>query len=69
MSEITPQTGFPIDLITDGGNAKINTKDFPDINAISGVLKLYLRQLPIPLVPFDLFGAFMDAVRKFVYLE
>lgn len=48
----------------DGGNAKINTKDFPDINAISGVLKLYLRQLPIPLVPFDLFGAFMDAVQN-----
>lgn len=51
-------------LLTDGSHAKISKKDFPDINAISGALKLYLRQLPIPLVPFDIFGAFMDAVRK-----
>lgn len=48
----------------DGSHAKISKKDFPDINAISGALKLYLRQLPIPLVPFDIFGAFMDAVQN-----
>lgn len=47
-----------------GSLATLNKKDFPDINAISGALKLYLRQLPIPLVPFDLFGAFMDAVQN-----
>ncbi|XP_038059095.1 beta-chimaerin-like isoform X2 [Patiria miniata] len=47
----------------DGANAKISAKDFPDINVISGALKMYLRQLPIPLVPFEMYDRFMMAAK------
>ncbi|XP_071800888.1 beta-chimaerin-like isoform X2 [Asterias amurensis] len=47
----------------DGVAAKISTKDFPDINVISGALKMYLRQLPIPLVPFEMYDRFMMAAK------
>ncbi|XP_022094840.1 beta-chimaerin-like isoform X2 [Acanthaster planci] len=47
----------------DGASAKISVKDFPDINVISGALKMYLRQLPIPLVPFEMYDRFMMAAK------
>ncbi|XP_041462509.1 beta-chimaerin-like [Lytechinus variegatus] len=48
----------------DGMVARIGSKEFPDINAISGAMKLYLRELPIPLVPFKMYHAFMEATKK-----
>lgn len=47
----------------DGILAKIGCKEFPDTNAISGALKLYLRELPIPLVPFKMYTSFMAATK------
>ena len=34
-----------------------------DINAISGLLKLYLRELQNPLIPFESYSAFIQAMR------
>ncbi|OLY78371.1 Rho GTPase-activating protein 23 [Smittium mucronatum] len=34
---------------------------FPDINVISGVLKHFLRELPEPLIPYNLFSGFINA--------
>ncbi|XP_038076068.1 rho GTPase-activating protein 15-like isoform X2 [Patiria miniata] len=35
-----------------------------DIHVIAGALKLYFRELPEPLVTFDGYGGFMEAMRK-----
>ena len=62
---------FNASLCTDGEQANIGTKDFPDINCITGALKLYLRQLPIPLVPFEVYDKFTAAASKlrFIYSD
>ncbi|OMJ25396.1 Beta-chimaerin [Smittium culicis] len=39
----------------------ISEEAFPDINVISGVLKHFLRELPEPLIPFNLFSGFINA--------
>ena len=33
----------------------VNFSDVPDIHVISAVVKLFLRELPIPLITFDLY--------------
>ena len=35
-----------------------------DINIVSGCLKLYLRELPDPLIPFRMFRGCIDAASK-----
>ncbi|XP_071491277.1 N-chimaerin-like [Diadema antillarum] len=47
----------------DGIVARIGMREFPDVNAITGALKLYLRELPIPLVPFKMYTSFMAAIK------
>ena len=44
----------------------INLEDdqWADINIVSGCLKLYLRELPDPLIPFRMFRGFIDAASK-----
>ena len=32
-----------------------------DVNIISGVLKMFLRELPDPLIPFSLYDKFIEA--------
>ncbi|KAG0710034.1 N-chimaerin [Chionoecetes opilio] len=39
----------------DGGNVSLNEKAVADINVVAGVLKLYLRLLPIPLITIQCF--------------
>ncbi|KAG0271431.1 hypothetical protein BGZ95_000757 [Linnemannia exigua] len=39
----------------------MDTAIYQDICSITSVLKQYLRTLPEPLVPYDLYGEFMDA--------
>ncbi|OPJ90011.1 hypothetical protein AV530_008986 [Patagioenas fasciata monilis] len=37
--------------------------EWSDVHVVAGALKLFLRELPEPLVPYRLFGAFMDALK------
>ena len=36
---------------------------FEDIHALTGAMKLYLRELPIPLMTFDVYDLCLIAVR------
>ena len=36
-------------------------QELEDINIISGALKLFLRELPDPLIPFSLYNKFIEA--------
>ena len=42
----------------------LDDDQWADINIVSGCLKLYLRELPDPLIPFRLFRGFIDAASK-----
>ncbi|CAO3587359.1 unnamed protein product [Absidia cylindrospora] len=47
-------------------NEPLNLKDEDEINdicAVTSVLKQYFRELPNPLLPYELYDQFMDAVR------
>ncbi|NXX78747.1 RHG15 protein, partial [Urocolius indicus] len=37
--------------------------EWSDIHVVTGALKLFLRELPEPLVPYDLFDPFVDAIK------
>lgn len=37
--------------------------DYNDVNTIAGLLKMYLRELPKPLLPFDLYSRFINAAK------
>jgi len=39
---------------------------YEDINIITGALKLYFRELPIPLITYDAYPHFMEAASTFV---
>lgn len=51
-------------LSTDGEKADISANAYADINIITGALKLYLRDLPIPVITFDLYSKFIQAASK-----
>lgn len=38
--------------------------EWSDVHVVTGALKLFLRELPEPLVPYGLFDPFIDAVSK-----
>ena len=42
----------------------LDDPQWADINIVTGCLKLYLRELPDPLIPFKQFRSFIDAARK-----
>ncbi|XP_076339644.1 N-chimaerin-like isoform X1 [Tachypleus tridentatus] len=48
----------------DGENADLSSTGCEDIHVITGVLKLFFRLLPIPLITYDTYPLFMNAVRK-----
>lgn len=50
--------------LTDGEKADISASAYADINIIAGALKLYLRDLPIPIITFDLYSKFIQAASK-----
>ena len=37
---------------------------FDDVHALTGSLKLYFRELPEPLIPYDFFSGFVTAISK-----
>lgn len=45
-------------------------QEWEDINIISGALKLFLRELPDPLIPFSLYNKFIEAGSEYsnIYL-
>lgn len=43
-----------------GDKTDISSKAYPNINVIAGVLKLYLRLLPIPIITFHAYKNFME---------
>uniref|UniRef100_A0A8C5B6Q4 Chimerin 1 n=1 Tax=Gadus morhua TaxID=8049 RepID=A0A8C5B6Q4_GADMO len=47
----------------DGDKADISTNVYEDINIITGALKLYFRELPIPLITYDAYPHFMEAAK------
>ncbi|XP_076328852.1 N-chimaerin-like isoform X2 [Tachypleus tridentatus] len=47
----------------DGEHADISSRAYEDIHVITGVLKLFFRLLPIPLISYDTYPLFMNAVK------
>uniref|UniRef100_A0A7N8WVI8 Beta-chimaerin n=1 Tax=Mastacembelus armatus TaxID=205130 RepID=A0A7N8WVI8_9TELE len=44
----------------DGEKADISSNAYEDINIITGALKLYFRELPIPLITYDAYPRFIE---------
>ena len=40
-------------------------RPFDDVHVLTGALKLYFRELPEPLFPFDSYDDFVDAISKY----
>lgn len=53
-----------IDCFSDGEKADISASIYPDINIIAGALKLYFRDLPIPVITYDTYSKFIEAASK-----
>ncbi|XP_054161554.1 N-chimaerin-like [Oppia nitens] len=49
---------------TDWEQTELYFSCFEDIHVITGVLKLYFRSLPIPLITFDAYPRFIAAINK-----
>ncbi|XP_033020926.1 beta-chimaerin [Lacerta agilis] len=47
----------------DGDKADVSANIYPDINIIAGALKLYFRDLPIPVITYDTYSKFIDAAK------
>ncbi|XP_020510862.1 N-chimaerin [Labrus bergylta] len=47
----------------DGEKADISSNAYEDINCITGALKLYFRELPIPLITYDAHPRFIEAAK------
>lgn len=55
----------------DGEKADISSTAYEDINIITGALKLYFRELPIPLITYDAYPRFIETASRspcFLYL-
>lgn len=64
----SPVSLFPA-LCVDGEKADISVNTYEDINIITGALKLYFRELPIPVISYDAYPRFIEAASKsFVFL-
>lgn len=51
--------------LLDGDKADISASMYPDINIIAGALKLYFRDLPIPVITYDTYSKFIEAASKY----
>ncbi|XP_036396151.1 N-chimaerin-like [Megalops cyprinoides] len=47
----------------DGEKADISVNAYEDINIITGALKLYLRELPVPVITYDAYPRFIEAAK------
>ena len=48
-----------------GEDINLEDQEWTDINIVTGCLKLYLRELPDPIIPFKMFRSFIDAASKY----
>lgn len=55
---------WAIDCFADGEKVDISANLYPDINIITGALKLYFRDLPIPVITYDTYSKFIEAASK-----
>ena len=46
-----------------GQNVDFKSQKWMDINAVAGTFKLWLRELPEPILTFNLYPAFVDGLR------
>ena len=51
-------------LFVTGMDVKLDSPEWADVNIVTGCLKLFLRELPDPLVPFSSFRSFIDCTSK-----
>lgn len=63
MKHASPVSLFPA-LCVDGEKADISVNTYEDINIITGALKLYFRELPIPVITYDAYPRFIEAASK-----
>jgi len=47
----------------DGEKTDISVEAYEDINIITGALKLYLRDLPVPIISYDAYPRFIEAAK------
>ncbi|KAJ8012751.1 hypothetical protein DPEC_G00046130 [Dallia pectoralis] len=47
----------------DGEKTDISARAYEDINIITGALKLYLRNLPIPVISYEAYPRFIEAAK------
>uniref|UniRef100_A0A673C6M6 Chimerin 1 n=1 Tax=Sphaeramia orbicularis TaxID=375764 RepID=A0A673C6M6_9TELE len=47
----------------DGEKADISSNVYEDINIITGALKLYFRELPIPIITYDAYPRFIETAK------
>lgn len=58
---------FPEDLVQD--RLDLDDPQWEDVHVITGALKLFFRELPEPLVPYEFFQDMVEAVKISDYLE
>jgi len=51
-------------LYKQGDNVDFSEFKYNDIHIICSLLKLYLRQLPIPLITFDIYNKLIEVSSK-----
>lgn len=51
-------------MCSDGEKADISVNVYEDINVITGALKLYFRDLPIPVITYDAYPRFIEAASE-----
>lgn len=49
---------------TAGEKTDISVNAYEDINIITGALKLYLRDLPVPVISYDAYPRFIEAASE-----
>ena len=47
-----------------GEHLDLDDSNWTDINIVTGCLKLFLRELPDPVIPFRFFRGMIDAARE-----
>lgn len=54
-------------LDKDGEKTDMSETAYSNINVIAGVLKLYLRLLPVPLITFQVYPDLMSSTSKYYF--